>query len=72
MCECESVCESMCLCVCVCVLEKCTAAAAAAAAAARVEAGRVEILRRYDKAKYRGLNCGGGGGLLRHEIWTQH
>jgi len=52
-------------CVFVCVLEKCTAAAA------RVEAGRVEILRRYDKAKYRGLNCGGGG-LLRHEIWTQH
>jgi len=40
------------------VLEKCTEAAAAAA---RVEAGRVEILMRYDKAKYRGLNCGGGG-----------
>jgi len=39
------------------VLEKCTEAAAAAA---RVEAGRVEILMRYDKAKYRGLNCGGG------------
>lgn len=37
------------------MLEKCTVAAA------RVKAGRVEILRRYDKAKYRGLNCGGGG-----------
>ena len=44
------------MCVCVCVLEKCTAAA-------RVEAGRVEILRRYDKAKYRGLNCREGKGV---------